>query len=72
MAGKLTVWFIDECHLLWGDMLGYVWGKQSERLEVPITNERERVTYYGALNYWLSSDLCYYCIIHEHFERNQS
>ena len=51
MAKKLIVWFVDECHLLWGDILGYVWGKQSERLEVPITNERERVTYYGALNY---------------------
>ena len=51
MAGKLIVWFVDECHLLWGDILGYVWGKRSERLEVPITNERERVTYYGALNY---------------------
>jgi transposase len=51
MAEKLTVWFVDECHLLSGDILGYVWGKQSERLEVPITNERERVTYYGALNY---------------------
>ena len=51
MPEKLVVWFVDECHLLWGDVLGYVWGKQSERLEVPITNERERVTYYGALNY---------------------
>lgn len=51
MAGSLVVWFVDECHLLWGDILGYVWGKLSERLEVPITNQRERVTYYGALNY---------------------
>lgn len=51
MAKKLSVWFVDECHLLWGDVVGYVWGKQSERLEIPITNERERVTYYGALNY---------------------
>ena len=51
MSGKLAVWFIDECHLLWGDLLGYVWGKRSERLEIPITNQRERVTYYGALNY---------------------
>ena len=51
MSGELVVWFVDECHLLWGDLLGYVWGKQSERLEAPITNTRERVTYYGALNY---------------------
>ena len=42
---------IDECHLLWGDACGYVWGKTSERIEIPITNEKERQTYFGALNY---------------------
>ena len=42
---------VDECHLLWGDICGYVWGKTSERVEVPMTNEREKQTYYGALNY---------------------
>jgi hypothetical protein len=26
-AGKLVVYMIDECHLLWGDVCGYVWGK---------------------------------------------
>ena len=40
----------DECHLLWGDCLGYVWGKRGEALEVLMTNERERQTYYGAVN----------------------
>jgi transposase len=44
------VLFVDECHLLWGDTLGYVWGPQGERIEVPILNERERQTYYGAVN----------------------
>jgi len=44
------VWFQDECHLLWGDVCGYVWGKSSERIEVPMTNQRQRQTYYGALN----------------------
>ena len=44
------VFFQDECHLLWGDLCGYVWGKTSERIEVPILNERERQTYYGAVN----------------------
>lgn len=44
------VFFLDECHLLWGDLCGYVWGKTSERIEVPITNERQKQTYYGALN----------------------
>ena len=48
--------FADECHLLWGDVCGYVWGKTNERIEVPITNERERQTYYGALN--LQTQVC--------------
>ena len=42
---------IDECHLLWGDLLGYVWGRTDKRIEVPIKNEKERQTYYGALDY---------------------
>ncbi|WP_445301521.1 IS630 family transposase [Microcoleus sp. MOSTC5] len=42
---------IDECHLLWGDVCGYVWGKTQIRVEVPMTNQRERQTYFGALNY---------------------
>jgi transposase len=29
----------------------YIWGKTNERIEVPMTNERERQTYYGALDY---------------------
>lgn len=49
-AGKLVVFFQDECHLLWGDLCGYVWGKTDERIEVPIVNERSKQTYYGALN----------------------
>jgi len=50
-SGKLIVLFVDECHLLWGDVCGYVWGKSHIRIEVPIENERERQTYFGALNY---------------------
>ena len=50
-AGNLSVFMIDECHLLWGDLLGYVWGRTDERIEVPIKNEKERQTYYGALDY---------------------
>ncbi len=50
-SGKLKVFFVDECHLLWGDICGYVWGKKSERIEIPIRNEKERQTYYGAVNY---------------------
>ena len=40
----------DECHQLWGDCCGYVWGKKGTRLTVPMTNFRERQTWYGALN----------------------
>ena len=41
---------VDECHLLWGDARGYVWGPKDQRLVIPIENIRERQTYYGALN----------------------
>lgn len=49
-SGKLVVLFQDECHLLWGDLCGYVWAPRDERIEVPMTNERERQTDYGAVN----------------------
>lgn len=41
---------VDECHLLWGDARGYVWGPRGQRIVIPIENIRERQTYYGALN----------------------
>lgn len=44
------MFFLDECHLLWGDVCGYVWGQTNERIEVPVLNERQKQTYYGALN----------------------
>lgn len=31
--------------------MGYVWGKTKERIQVPVVNERQRQTYFGALNY---------------------
>ena len=43
--------FLDECHLLHGDLTGYVWGRSDRRIEIPITNEREIQTYFGSLNY---------------------
>ena len=49
-AGELVVFFEDECHLVWADVCGYVWGKTDERIEVPMTNERCKQTYYGAVN----------------------
>jgi putative transposase len=45
------VLFQDECHLVNGDICGYVWGKTNERTEIPIKNIKDRQTYYGALNY---------------------
>lgn len=59
------MFFEDECHLLWGDICGYVWaaafggklppetclGNSKQRISVPVINERQRQTYFGALNY---------------------
>ena len=42
---------VDECHLLWGDLLSYAWGRKDKQIEIPIKNERERQTYYGAYYY---------------------
>jgi DDE superfamily endonuclease len=33
------------------DVCGYVWGETNARIEVPIKNEKDRQTYFGALNY---------------------
>lgn len=46
----MVVLLEDECHLLWGDACGYVWGKCGAAIEVLMTNERERQSYYGAVN----------------------
>ena len=42
--------FVDECHLMSGDLEGYVWGRRNKKVKVPIINEREKQTYYGALD----------------------
>ena len=49
-SGRLKVFFQDECHLVWGDVCGYVWGQTKERITVPMTNERYKQTYYGAID----------------------
>lgn len=46
----MRVLMMDECHLMSGDLEGYGWGRTDERVTVPIVNERERQTYYGALD----------------------
>lgn len=48
--GQLVVFAQDECHLLWGDTIGHVWGRRNERIEIPMQNAKKRQTYYGALN----------------------
>ncbi|MGH2415701.1 MAG: winged helix-turn-helix domain-containing protein, partial [Microcystaceae cyanobacterium] len=64
-SGRLVVFMVDECHLLWGDVFGYVWaaafggklppetclGKTSERVSVPVVNARCKQTYFGGLDY---------------------
>ena len=42
---------VDECHLLWGDLLSYTWGLTDKRIKIPIKNEREKQTYCGAYYY---------------------
>jgi transposase len=48
-TGSVVVLYIDQCHLLWDDARGYVWGPSAHRIEIPMTNFRERQTYYGAI-----------------------
>ena len=50
VSGEVIVFAEDECHFVWGDTLGYVWGRQNERTEVPITNVKQRQSYYGVMN----------------------
>jgi transposase len=61
VSGELVVFFEDECHLLWGDICGYIWGHTKERIEVAILNERQRQTYFGALNYFTQEFLLKPC-----------
>ena len=42
--------YVDECHLIWDDVRGYVWAPSNQRVAVPMTNFRERQTYYGAID----------------------
>ncbi len=36
---------------MWGDLSGYVWGKTDQEITVSVVNEREKQTYYGAVDY---------------------
>lgn len=48
---ELEVYILDESHLLYGNICGYVWGKTDSRVTMEVDNPRKKVTYYGALNY---------------------
>ena len=50
LSGEVVVFAEDECHLVWGDTIGFVWGQRNERTEVPIVNAKQRQTYYGIMN----------------------
>lgn len=43
--------FLDECHLLWGDVSGYGWSRRKKRVDVQVKSTKVRQTYYGALDY---------------------
>jgi transposase len=49
-AGRVVVYALDEVHLLEGDLISHLWGQTKERLKLPIVNQKNRQTYYGALN----------------------
>ena len=34
-----------------GRLLSYTWGRKDKQIEIPLKNERERQTYYGAYYY---------------------
>jgi transposase len=48
-TGELVVVYVDECHLIWDDARGYVWGPANEHISINMTNFRQRQTYYGAI-----------------------
>ena len=49
-AKTLVVYAMDECHLQGDDICNYLWGDRKDREIIKIENERDRQTYYGALN----------------------
>jgi putative transposase len=50
LSGARIILFVDECHLLWKNICGYAWGPIGPPLTTPISNSKQKQTYYGALN----------------------
>jgi transposase len=65
-SGQVRVMFLDECHLLWGDISGYGWSRRNQRVDVEVKSTRERQTYYGALDYLTKS-----FVVHEYSVGNE-
>ncbi len=51
-SGELIALALDECHLQGDDICNYLWGDRKNREIVKVDNDRDRQTYYGALNWW--------------------
>ena len=51
-SGELVAYALDECHLQGDDICSYLWGDSKNREIVQVSNDRDRQTYYGALNLW--------------------
>jgi len=65
-SGQVQVLFLDECHLLWGDVCGYGWSRRNQRVDIPIPSLRQRQTYYGALDYLTKT-----FVVHEYDAGNE-
>ena len=35
---------MDEYHLLWKYVLGYIWGRTETKIEIPLKDEKSRLT----------------------------
>lgn len=58
--------FLDECHLVWGDVCGYGWSRRNQRVDMEVKSTKERQTYYGALDYLTKS-----FVVHDYSAGNE-
>jgi len=50
VSGEVMVFAEDECHVGWGETIGYGWGRQHERTAVAVATVNQRQSYYGVMN----------------------
>jgi len=53
-SGRLVVLFLDECHLCWSDVCGYVWGRSDMRVGIPSYLSKPRQRRAGVAVNWYS------------------